>query len=40
MFCGIGNVVGVYILSVSIFLGDLVKFPCARSVSCRPAAFI
>lgn len=40
MFCGIGNVVGVYILSVFIFLGDLVKFPCARSVSCRPAAFI
>lgn len=37
---GIRNVVGVYSLSVFIFLGDLVKFPCTRSVSCCPAAFI
>lgn len=40
MLCGIRNLVGVYILSVFIFLGDLVKFPCTRSVSCCPAAFI
>lgn len=39
MRCGIRNVVGVYILSVFILLGDLVKFPCTRSVSFRPAAF-
>lgn len=40
MRCGIRNVVGVYVLSVFIFLGDLMKFTCTGSVSCCPAAFI